>query len=180
MSLTMREIPKPRLGGQRVRIRTLAQFHALPPRSQDALQNAAQVVTRMGEGVSLEPAAAQFGIDPRTVVRYAGSALRKDKLGRYVTKPADDLFRVLVSPVHGGLGEFGVRGSAAAHTLSERFAAHHLFLDPGDVSNVRTSRRKPLRDASGREIPLLTDLDELERLGDAGVLQFESIYARRA
>jgi hypothetical protein len=134
----------------------------------------------MGEKVSLERASAEFGIDPRTVLRLAGSALRKNKSGRYVARSTDNLFRVLVAPVHGGLKEYGVRGSRAATELAKRSAAQQTFLETGDDSKLRALRRKPLRDASGREIPLLTDSDELERLGDAGVLQFESIYARRA
>ncbi|MFY9738285.1 MAG: hypothetical protein WAK11_04445 [Candidatus Cybelea sp.] len=34
-------------------------------------------------------------------------------------------------------------------------------------------------DAEGREVPFLTDLDELERQGDLGLLSYESIYPQR-
>ncbi len=135
----------------------------------------------MREGVSLKRASAEFGIDPRTVVRFAGSALRQTESGRYIARRSDNLLRKLVVNVHGGgQPEFIVRGSRAAHDLAERSAAQGYFVATGDDSKLRKLKDRKIYDASGREIPFLTDLDELERLGDAGVLSFESIYARRA
>lgn len=160
--------------------KTLAQYNAKPARSQAAIDNVAHVITRMREGASLTRASAEYGVDPRTVVRLGGSALRKDKAGRYRAKASDNLLRVLGVPVYGGREAFAVRGSHAATAISERSRAQGHFLATGDESKLRKLRGKKIKDASGREVPFLTDLDELERLGDAGVLQFESIYARRA
>jgi hypothetical protein len=64
--------------------------------------------------------------------------------------------------------------------IASRLAAQRHFLATGDDSKLRMLRGATVNDTAGREVPFLTDLDELERLGDAGVLQFESIYARRA
>jgi hypothetical protein len=175
----MASIPKRHRAGQRVP-KTLAQYHAKPERSQVAIDNLAHVITRMREGASLTRASAEYGVDRRTVIRLGGSALRKDKAGRYKAAASDNLLRVLVVPVHGGREEFAVRGSRAASMISEQSRAQGHFLATGDDSKLRKLRGKRIKDASGREIPFLTDLDELERLGDAGVLQFESIYARRA
>ena len=61
----------------------------------------------MREGASLKSAAAEYGVDPRTVVMLGGSALRKTKGGRYAAKPSDKLLRPLVVPVHGGRIEVG-------------------------------------------------------------------------
>jgi hypothetical protein len=94
-------------------------------------------------------------------------------------KPSDNRLRRLVVPVPGGLKEFAVRGSRAASQISARSRAQRDFLATGDDSKMRKLRNKKISDANGREIPFLTDLDELERLGDAGILSFESIYARR-
>lgn len=176
----MASIRKRRRVGQRVRMpRTLAQYLAKPAKSQAAIDNAAHAITRMREGVSLARASAEYGISPRTVQRFAGSALRKNKSGRYAPKPSDNLLRVLLVPVHGGRDEVAVRGSRASSAISERLAAQQHFLATGDASRINKLKREKILDASGREIPFLTDRDELERLGDAGVLSFESIYARR-
>jgi hypothetical protein len=120
----MPKISKRGAGGQRRRRpslpKTLAQFDRLPRRSQLAVENVAHVVTRMREGVSLKSAAAEYGVDPRTVVRLGSSALRKTSGGRYTAKASDDLLRVLVVPVHGGRAEAAVRGSRAASEATRR------------------------------------------------------------
>ncbi len=176
----MARIAKRRRGGQRGRRpRTLAQYDALPRRSQASIENVAHVVTRMREGASLKSAAAEYGIDPRTVVKLAGSALRKTGGGRYAPKRSDDLLRVLLVPVHGGRVEVAVRGSGAASELAKRAVAQREFLATGDDAKLRRLSQTTILDASGREVPFLTDLDELERQGDLGALSFESIYARR-
>ena len=179
----MSKIPKRGAGGQRRRRprlpKTLAQFDKLPRRSQLAIENVAHAVTRMREGVSLRSAAAEYGVDPRTVVKLGGSALRKTKGGRYSAKPSDTLFRPLVVPVHGGRIEVGVRGSRAASELSKRAIAQREFLATGDDTKLRKLQKTKILDASGREVPFLTDEDELARQGDLGSLSFESIYARR-
>lgn len=176
----MAKIPKRGGGGQRrQRPRTLAQYDALPRRSQASVENVAHVVTRMREGVSLKSAAAEYGIDPRTVVKLGGSGLRKTSGGRYAAKPSDNLLRVMVVPVHGGRVEVAVRGSRAASELAKRAVAQREFLATGDDTKLRELSKAKLLDASGRDVPFLTDLNELERQGDLGVLSFESIYARR-
>ena len=177
----MPKIPKHGRSRQRVRRpKTLAQFDALPRRSQATCENVAHAVARIREGVSLKSAAAEFGIAPRTVVRLGGSALRKNASGRYEAKASDTLFRPLLVPVHGGRIEVGVTGSRAA---SASFQSVRTRRDassvPATTRKIRKLQGIRVLDASGREIPFLTDLDELERLGDLGVLSFESIYARR-
>lgn len=162
------------------RPRSLKQYNALPTRSSEAAQNAAQTISRMRDGVSLRRASAELGIDPRTVVRYAGSALRRTKSGRYAAKSSDTAFRRLVVPAQGGQIEVVIRGSRVASEIGKRSAAQREFLASGDDTRMRKLQRTRLLDASGHEIPFLTDLEELERLGDAGLLEFESIYARVA
>ncbi len=160
--------------------KNLAQYDALPRRSQIAIENVAHVVTRVREGVSLKSASAEYGVDPRTVLRFGGSALRKDGRGRHAAKVSDNLLRVLNVPVHGGSVEVAVRGSRAATAVSERLHAQRYFAETGDDSKLLALKGTTILDASGREVPFLTDLDELERLGNLGLLSFQSIYARRA
>ena len=175
----MAKIAKRRRGGQRRRRpQTLAQYDALPRRSQASVENVAHVVTRMRKGV-LKNAAAEYGIDPRTVVRLGSPALRKTASGRYAAKASDDLLRVLVVPVHGGRVE--VARARLARRVGGGAARGGAARVPGtgDDTKLRELSQTKILDASGREVPFLTDLDELERQGDLGALSFESIYLRR-
>ena len=130
------------------------------------------------DGVSLRQASREFGLDPRTVVRLGGSALRKRANGRYKAKASDRLLRVLRVPTREGLREIAVRDSRQASQVAEYWNAVHRYLETGDDSALRKFRRKRITDANGVRVPLLTDLGELDRLGSAGVLSFESLYAK--
>ncbi len=174
----MSKIPKRKGAGQRRLPRTLAEYDKLPRRSQQALENVTHAITRMREGVSRSKAAAEFGVSPSTVAKLGKSALRKTKSGRYAAKPSDNLLRVLVVPVHGGRVEVGVLGSRKAKVIADRSNAQRKFAH-GDASQLHALEGVTVLDASGREVPFLTDLDELERQADLGMLSFESIYARR-
>lgn len=176
----MPKIPKRRGSGQRRRTpKTLAQFDALPRRSKVTFENVAHAVTRVREGIPLKSAAAEYGVAPRTVLRLSGSALQKGASGRYTARASDNLLRVMVVPVHGGRAEVAVRGSRAASIIAKRAAAQGEYLATGDDTKLRELAKTKVIDASGREIPFLTDLDELDRQGDLGTLSFESVYARR-
>ncbi len=130
------------------------------------------------DGVSLRQASREFEIDPRTVVRLGRPALRKRANGRYKAKASDRLLRVLVVPTREGLREIAVRDSRQASQVAEYWNAVHRYLETGDDSALRKFRRKRITDANGVRVPLLTDFDELDRLGSAGVLSFESLYAK--
>ena len=66
-------------------------------------------------------------------------------------------------------------------TLIGRFwTAVERYRDTGDASALREFRGKYIIDASGKRVRLLTNLHELDRLGSAGVLSFETLYARTA
>ena len=132
------------------------------------------------QGLSLSKAAREAGTTSRTVVRLGKPALRKGSNGRYAAKPADRLLRVLEVPRAEGSRELAVRSSREATKLAKYWVAVHKYLQTGDVSEVEKFGGQFVKDATGREVPFLTDLDELKRLGFAGVLSFESIYSRAA
>jgi len=137
--------------------------------------NIGQVVTEMRAGASRRQASQKFDLDPRTVQQLAGPALRKLRNGRWVTKPHDRLLRVLVMPTRKGLGEVGVRDSRPASLLGKYWTAVERYRDTGDPSALREFRGKHIIDADGKRVPRLTDLRELDRLGSAGVVSFESL-----
>ena len=165
--------------GKRVVPRTADELFAKPKRSQEMWIRATQVVTRIRtKQESLQKASREEGIAPRTVIRLAGSALRKRSNGRYAAKASDRLLRVLVIPTKAGSDEIAIRDSRQATQLAEYWIAVHRYLQTGDASSIKKFRGKTITDANGRRVRLVTDLDELNRLGSAGAFSFESLYAR--
>jgi hypothetical protein len=131
------------------------------------------------EKMSFKKAALVSGINPETVKRWAGTALEK-RNGRFVAKKSDQLLRVLKIPSPDGTREVAVRGSRRASLLGEYWAALQRYLESGDASRLEKFRGKSVKTADGTEIQLLTDRAELNRMGSAGVLSFESLYSRSA
>jgi hypothetical protein len=160
--------------------RTVEKFFAMPTDDQDLWKNVTQAVTEVRAGISLRRASQKFGLDPRVVQRLAPSALRKLKNGRWAAKVNDHLLRVLVIPTRKGLREIGVRDSRQSSLLGKYWSAVDRYRDTGNVSVRQEFRGKYIIDDSGKRVRLLIDLHELDRLGSAGVLSFESLYARAA
>ncbi|MGH9682858.1 MAG: hypothetical protein ACRD4S_04515 [Candidatus Acidiferrales bacterium] len=126
--------------------------------------------------MSLKEASREFGLNPRTTLRLGKPALRKNKSGRYVAKASDKLLRVLVLPTEKGVREIAVRSSKEASLIGEYWAAVQKYLATGDVSRLKKIRRKTIRDANRKRLPLLTNLEKLDQQASAGILGFESIY----
>ena len=160
--------------------RTVEEFFAMPTHDQDLWKNVTQAVTEVRAGVSLRRAARKFGLDPRMVQQRARPALRKLRNGRWAAKNFDSLLRVLVIPTRKGLLEIGLRDSRQATLLGKYWTGVDRYRDTGDASALRQFRGKHLIDGTGRQIRLLTDRRALDHLGSAGVLSFESLYARAA
>jgi len=160
--------------------RTLEEFFAMTEQDRDIWNNIGQLVTEVREGASLRQASHKFGLDPRVVQRRASSALRKLRNGRWVAKPHDRLLRVLVTATRKGLREIGTRDSRQASLLGRYWTAVERYRDTGDSLALREFRGKYIHDASGKRVRLLTDRRTLDRLGSAGVLSFETLYARVA
>jgi len=162
--------------------RTSADYFAMSERAQDRWNLVPQVVSKMkADEISLQKASREFGIAPRTVARLGRDALRKNKSGRYEAKPIDTLLRVVMLPkMDGGLREVGTANSGEASIVGKYWAAVQKYLETGDSSALRKIRRKTIQDENGRRVRLIKDVAELERLGSAGLLSFETIYAKAA
>ena len=130
--------------------------------------------------VSLRAASRELDVSPSQVLQLAGSAFRRLRSGRYVAKLSDRLLRVLVIPTDKGLIEFAFRDSREASLVGKYWNAVHRYLSTGDASGLQKFRKKRVKEASGKRILLLTDLDELGRQASAGALRFESVYGRAA
>lgn len=161
--------------------RTAKQFSALSPQFQDRWNRITHTVSKMrADGTSLRKAAKEFGLDPRTVTRWAKPALQKRSNGRYEARSRDTLLRVLTLPSPEGLQEIAVRDSRQASRLGEYWAAAQKYLQTGDASALEKFQGESITAAGRKRVPLLTDLEELNRLGSAGALSFESLYAKAA
>ncbi len=155
---------------------TTRQYFALSPEKQERWDAVAHVISRMrSDRLSLSKAAAEFGLKPDLVKKLARSALRRQKSGKFVAKPTDRLLRVLSTLGPGGRTTIAVRDSRQASR-----AGGQKFLQTGDDSALLKFAKKRIVDVRRKRYPLLTDMKELERLANAGVLRFESMYAGAA
>jgi hypothetical protein len=160
---------------------TSEQYFAMSERLQDRWIGVTNVISKMrADRVSLSEASREFGLDPSVVVRLGSSALRKRAKGQYAVGASDRLLRVILVLTDEGKREIAVRDSRQATVAAEHWNAAHRYLDRGDASAIRKFRGKSIIDAKGKRIRLLTDLNELTHLGSAGVLSFESLYAKAA
>ena len=78
---------------------------------------------------------------------------------------------------------FGSLGSflcADASVIGKYWNAVDLYLNTGDDSALDAFQGKYIIDADGGRFFLMTNIRELDRLGSAGNLSFESLYARVA
>jgi hypothetical protein len=160
--------------------RSAEEFFAMPESDRDFWNDVGQIATEVRSGGSLSKVARKYHRNPRKVRRAAPAAFRKLKNGRYAAKSIDRILRVLVMPTRKGLREIGLRDSRQASLLGKYWTAVERYRDTGDASALRNFRGKFILDASGKRHRLLTDLHALDRLGSAGVLSFETLYAKAA
>ena len=159
--------------------RTADQYFAKSEGFRGLWDRVVAVISKMrSDRASLQQASREVGVSPRTVIRRGSRALRKQTNGRYMAKASDRLLRVLMIPTPAGTAEIVVPDSRQATLLAEYWNAVHRFFETGEASRLKKFHGKHITDANGAKILLTTDLAELNRLGAAGVLSFESLYAR--
>jgi hypothetical protein len=150
----------------------------MPTKTRQIYMSALSLIALMREGFSLAAAMRQLGLTRAQVDAFGSSALRKLKNGRYVAKAHDRLLRVLRVVSNSGLREVGTRDSRQASKAGQHSSAVYRYFRTGDDSWLRQFEGEYVLDANGEKVPLLTDLEELDELGNAGVISFETIYAK--
>jgi hypothetical protein len=150
----------------------------LSPSPQTSQRVAKAIAKMRTEGWSLRRASLQVGVAPATVIKWASPTLRKNKRGRYGAKTTDSLLRTLMIPTPQGTEEIGVRGLSTASLLGRYWSAVHRYYETGDTSGLQKFRGQSVTAVDGKKYPLLTDLEILNRLGNAGEVSFESLYSR--
>ena len=102
-----------------------------------ARQRVLRALAEMRHGVSISRAARENGVTPKTIKRYAGSALVQDRPGgRIRAAKSDRLVRYLQIPGPDGPVEITVRGSKAASEVAKYKAAVNQFLR-GDLNALK-------------------------------------------
>jgi hypothetical protein len=127
------------------------------------------------ENLSLTAAADSVGIDPRTVLRYVGSALRQGPDGEYRATPQDSIPRTLHFITPAGTVPITVADSRTASRIAEHMNAVRSFTHRGDSSVLEAFRGESFQ-AEGTIHEFVTDLPTLSRLADAGELAIERLY----
>jgi hypothetical protein len=157
---------------------TARQYFSRSTQFQETWDSVGQVISKMRSGrISLRRASKEIGINPDVVLKFGRSALRKRKNGKYAARKTDHLLRILSVLTPEGRSEIAVRDSHQASMLGKYWASVQRYLQTGDDSALRKFKGKKITDASGKRHPLITDLSQLDALGSAGVLSFESLYA---
>ena len=163
------------------RLRSADDFFAQAEHTQATWNRVLRAISKMRtDGLSLKQASKEAGVSPRTVKSWGGRIIKKRPNGRYTVARRDSLLRVVQVPTSAGARDLALRNSRNASVLGQYWEAVHKYLRTGDSSEIEKFRGKRIKDANGQEIPLITNLRELNRLGSAGVLSFESLYARSA
>jgi hypothetical protein len=159
--------------------RTADEFFGQSDQFQQTWNRVVGVVAAMrSDGQSLSHAVRQSRLSRRTFLRLGRTAVRKASNGRYVARPHDTLLRVLVVPAADGTREVALTNSRDATIVAQYLNAVHRYL-AGERTALDPFKRTRISLADGTRIPLLTDLPVLHRAAEAGVLSFESVYARR-
>jgi len=129
------------------------------------------------EGLRFRPAAKAVGVDPRTVWRYVGSALRQESPGRRISATEHDRISRPVNFITPAGKQGGtVRDSRTASALGEHLNAVKTFIsNRGDSSALEKFEGKSFR-VSDEVYQFVTDPDTLSKLADAGELVFEGLY----
>jgi hypothetical protein len=123
------------------------------------------------ERLSLRRAADLTRTDPRTVLRHAGVAFRKEG-SRWSARPFDRIPREMNVLTDNGPEWMVIRDSRTASLVAEHANAVRLYLRYGDEAPLRQLPRHSFR-LDGREVVLETDPVRLDRLAAGGELHYE-------
>jgi hypothetical protein len=145
---------------------------ALTPNERERRRRSLRVISSMRENpaLGLTEAALQEGVSPKSVLRYGGEGLQKDR-GRWRTKPADRIYRPMFVYSDGDKVAVDVRGSRKASELGAYHAAVGEFLATGEESVLS---RFEGRTVGGHTYE--TDPTSLEEMARRGQLDMDSIY----
>jgi hypothetical protein len=122
------------------------------------------------EKLPLSRAAKLEGTNPKTVRRYASSAMkRKGVRGPFRVTASDRISRPVRFLTPQGSVWVTAKGSRDASNIAEHRNAVTKYRRTGDASVLARFRGKVLGTANGAFYPFVTDTDVLDELGRAGL-----------
>lgn len=134
-------------------------------------ERALDALAHTRRGMSLRRASALARTDPRTVLRHAGRAFRKEGR-RYVATAYDRIPRRMTVLTADGPEDVTVRDSRTATALAEHANAVRAYIETGDDEPLAHLRRRSVR-IRGQPVALVTDPVRLDRLAAGGELHYE-------
>jgi len=143
-----------------------------------ARERALDALSLMRKGRSLRVAAKEAHTTAQTIRRYLPRALDQIAGGRYVAKAFDGYERTLYMLTAQGKIAVTVRGSRAASRIAQYWVAVDHFLKTGKTNLLYSFRGQSVR-AGKVAYPFITNPNTLRRLGYAGEVSFEDLYALR-
>jgi hypothetical protein len=144
-------------------------------RSEDRERALATLALMRRKRLPLREAAKFQDIDPSTVLFYARPALRRGRSGDYWATPYDHIRRTLNFLTSEGPVPVTVNDSRTATEIAEHMNAVRKYLSTGYSSALKRFQRKSVMTSQGI-LPFITDPRVLDRLADAGQLEFEQLY----
>ena len=143
-----------------------------------ARERALDALSYMRQGRSLRTAAKEAHTTPETVRRYVPKAIHRTANGLYAVRATDGYERTIYMLTPQGKIAVTVRGSRTASRIASYWVAVDHFLKSGKTTLLRPFRGQSIR-ASKVAYPFITDPNTLRRLGYAGEVSFEDLYALR-
>jgi len=140
-------------------------------------EQALAVLARMRRSrLKLKAASKTQGIDPKTVRRYVGSALRaQGTKGNYRATKYDRIPRQLNFPTSTGQLELTIRDSRTASRIGEYLNAIRSYLYSADIGPIASFLHKSFK-SGGVTYRFVVEPKTLDRLGHAGLLVVDGLY----
>lgn len=158
-------------------VRSAEDVGKLRPAEREARSRALDALSRMRtDNLSLKAAAREAGTTVNAVKRHAGNALGKTSGGQFRAKRSDRLIRSVRFPTETGSIGLDVKDSRSASRIAAYWNAVKRYIETGDAAGLRRFRGKVVR-VNKRGYPFITDTKALDRLADAGELDFDDLYA---
>ena len=143
---------------------------------EGAYRRSLDALSHMRKGESLKLAARKAGTTPNTVIKYAGSTLKRGPGGRWSAKSSDRLpglpMNVLTTE---GMQFIAPRSRREASLIGEHNNAIRHFRDTGDESQLNKFNGKKVAGFT-----LETNPEKIEEAAHVGELDFEDIYQNAA
>ncbi|MBI4177125.1 MAG: hypothetical protein HY516_02055 [Candidatus Aenigmarchaeota archaeon] len=150
-----------------VKIPSNLKWSKLKPKDRYLRILSLKVLTEMRSGKSLTKSSKEYGLDKETAKIHLGSAIRKAKNRRWVSRKTDRIQRGMVINERGLSIEIIVTNSKDASLIGQYHSAVRRYLETGDKSILKKFKRRVIKDAKGKRHKLETSPKTLFEIAEA-------------